>query len=159
MKLIEFVKKEVISGGLLLACTLPTVALAEDPPRCPDYRTFEIYIQNHTKSQCTIIQQHLRRGYLQKTFFPTHVLPNEKKQVFTIEDYTFQGSDLVLTYDCGHNKMVTVESERDIWAGDDVYVKGWIWSVAGMNASYDIMHLGSCDENKPAKIVWTLSED
>ncbi len=124
-------------------------------PSCPDWRTFYIYVKNNTKSDCWIIQQTLRRGYMKEVIHPLSLKPNEEKEVFKLEDFSFQGSDMVLTYQCGVNKFVTIESERDIWASDNKYVKGWTWSVANIDASFTAEY-GSCKENKPAKILWTL---
>ncbi|PJD90658.1 MAG: hypothetical protein CK424_08275 [Legionella sp.] len=141
----------------LLCYTMQALA-SEKPADCPNYRLFEIYVKNNTESVCTIVQENLRRGYLKQHFYPIDIKPNEQKQVKTLQDYAVQGSDLVLSYQCGDNKFATIESERDVWAADHVYVKGWIWSLTGMNASYAVAHYGSCEEHQPAKIVWTLSE-
>lgn len=147
-----YMKKLVL---ILLCCTLQ--ALADDkPPSCPNYRFFEISVKNNTDSVCTIMQETLRRGYLEKTFFPTSIKPKEEKQIIIVRDYAFQGSDLVLSYQCGDDKFVTIESERDIWAEDQKYVKGWIWSAAGMDASYTTSY-GSCETNQSGKIVWAFS--
>lgn len=92
---------------------------------------------------------------MKEVIHPLSLKPNEEKEVFKLEDFSFQGSDMVLTYQCSVNKFVTIESERDVWASDNKYVKGWTWSVANMDASFTAEY-GSCKENKPAKILWTL---
>lgn len=131
-------------------------ALADNTkPTCPDWRSFDIVVKNNTQSDCVVIQQTLRRGYLEETLHPLSLKLNEEKKVFKIRDFAFQGSDMVLTYQCGVDKFATIESERDIWAANNKYVKGWIWSIAGMDASYTAEY-GDCEENQPAKIVWTL---
>jgi hypothetical protein len=140
---------------LLLILCYSFQAIANEPPKCPDYRKFDVYVQNNSEQVCELLSQTLRRGYpieVQKHF---RIQPNEKLLVYRTDDFAFQGSDVVLNYQCGPNKFVTIESERDVWAGDQQFVKGWIWSIAGMNTNY-LTAYGDCDTNQSASIVWTF---
>ena len=141
-------------SSILICYTLNALA-DSPPPSCPNYRLFEVSVRNNTSSPCTIIDQTMRRGYLDKIFYPLSIRPQEERKVIRIRDYVFQGSDVVLSYQCGDNKFATIESERDTWAGDSKYVKGWIWSLAGMNVSYST-HFGDCEDNQSANMVWTF---
>ena len=130
-------------------------AFADEPPKCPDYRKFDIYVQNNTEHTCVLLSQTLRRGYMNSDIKTVSIQPNEKTLVYKTDDFPFQGSDVVLSYQCGPDKFVTIESERDVWAPDKKYVKGWIWSIAGMDTEYTSVY-GSCNTNQPASIVWTF---
>lgn len=121
---------------------------------CPDYRTFNVYVKNNTSFECVFTKQILRRGILKSFDTFSSLRPNEEKNIMTIEDFTYQGSDVVVTYQCGDN-YVTFESERDVWASDSKYVKGWIWSATNMNALFTSSY-GNCEENKSAQINWIL---
>ncbi len=121
---------------------------------CADYRTFNVYVKNNTAVECVFTKQILRRGTLKSFDTFSSLRPNEEKNIMTIEDFTYQGSDVVVTYQCGDN-YVTFESERDVWASDSKYVKGWIWSTTNMNALFTSSY-GSCEKNQPAQINWVL---
>ncbi len=141
--------------ALILFCYTAQVLASATQPECPDARMFEIFVKNNTEAVCTVTQQILRRGYLEDIVHPLSLQPNEEKRMVKVQDFPFQGSDMVLSYQCGADKFVTIESEHDIWAGDSHYVKGWIWSVANMDAGFTFEHQ-SCPHNKPGKILWTL---
>lgn len=121
---------------------------------CPDYRNFNVYVKNNTASECVFIKQIIRRGILKSFDTSPSLRPNEEKNIMTIKDFTYQGSDVVITYECG-NSTATLESERDVWASDSQYVKGWIWNTNNINAMFTASY-GECEENKPAQINWIL---
>ncbi len=131
-------------------------AFADELPKCPDYRKFDIYVQNNTGHVCVLLSQTLRRGYMNSDTNTVSIQPNVKTLAYKIDDFPFQGSDVVLSYQCGPDKFITIESERDVWAGDHKYVKGWIWSIAGMDTEYTSEY-GSCQTNQSANIIWTFS--
>ena len=128
-------------------------AFADNLSKCPEALLFEVSIKNNTSSSCTVIQQTVRRGYLEKNYATT-ILSQDEQPVISIRDFTFQGSDVVLSYQCGDNQFATIESEHNIWAMNQNDIKGWIWSLTGIDASYETQR-SSCDQ--PTKIVWTLS--
>ena len=140
-------------GLLLLCCSFQT--FANEPPKCPDYRKFDIYVQNKTGHNCVLLSQTLRRGYTSGNIKTVSIQPNEKSLAYKTDGYPFQGSDVVLSYQCGPDKFITIESERDVWASDHKFVKGWIWSMASMDTAYTTVY-GACDTNQSAQILWTF---
>jgi len=124
-------------------------------PTCPDYDMFEVIVKNNTTSDCVVIQQELRHGYLPRTTQFFSLASNEEKKVSTLYSFLFEGPDMALSYQCGADKFVTIVSARDGLFSPTRYVKGLVSNAADMDAVFTAEQ-GSCEDNKPARIRWSL---
>ncbi|MCR9192343.1 MAG: hypothetical protein NXI01_06745 [Gammaproteobacteria bacterium] len=130
--------------------------LADDVrPTCPDYEMFEVIVKNNTTSDCVVVQEDLRHGYLPRITQFFSLKSNEEKKVSILYNLVVEGPDMALSYQCGTDKFVTIVSARDGLFAPTRYVKGLVSSAANMDAVFTAEQ-GSCEDNKPARIRWSL---
>lgn len=120
----------------------------------------DIRIKNQLQSTCQLAALELISGsilYKNINRLPISIAPGQLTAPFTISELNWdENADLSLTYDCGENKRITIESEKGLCRRNAV-VQGTVLLSQNMNATYDATN-GLYWGNQPATITWTLTE-
>ncbi len=135
----------------------------------------DIIIKNNTNSECHLIQHKINSGrfgadlvFDKELAHISTIAAGQKSKAFRFYDDVYYRHHVVLTYQCGDDKFITLDSTRNAYAGITmpllgmwtVVINGLVTSASNMDASYE-SDIGSCTRlNPPARpgsITWTLS--
>lgn len=148
-------------------------ALAYDARSMYCHYSFALVIKNNTQQTCSLNQQIIKQGEIYSKEIPLTLLPGEESKPYEFLDYEPTGPDVVLSYQCGDDKFVTVETlrfrtdtlspkpEYDFWGRKrylyitEYHMIGSIISLSNINAHYETSP-GDCSKDIPSSIVWTF---
>ena len=133
-----------------------------------DERAFDVVIHNNTGETCTLIAHTLNNGiYAHGEKLPKTIENNQKSppiQLY-IPDYfivKLLSTNIELSYQCGSDKFVTIESQKEHCSGDSLFginpmitITGSVSSLSNMDAKYRYVR-GSCEKNQSSTIYWTF---
>lgn len=140
---------------------------AESSCKSYDASAFDIVINNHTGEICSLLSYTLNNGLFAKDKIPpTTIFANEKSRPFRLilPAYPFQFSsaaNIELSYQCGPDKSVTIESQKSISIIDKmlanvvITITGSPSSLSNMDAKYSYTR-GSCEKNQSSILEWTF---
>ena len=136
--------------------------------------SFTIGIKNNTQQTCQLTQQIIKQGDIKSKEIPLTLPPGEESKPYKIHDFKPTGPDVLLSYQCGDDKFVTIETLRfttytraskpvswDIWGRTwytnipEYHMIGSILSLSNINAHYETSQ-EDCSQNIPSSIVWTF---
>ncbi len=157
---------------LIFMLVCPAIAYAVNSLFC--WYAISVVIKNNTQQTCHLTQQILKQGELKSNEVPITVLPGDETKPYKLQNFGKIGPDVVMSYQCGNDKFVTIESARfttstvvynppDFWGReygksiDTDHLIGAIVALSNMNAHYDLSD-GDCSQDKPKSIVWTFEE-
>lgn len=116
---------------------------------------FNITIKNNTANDCQLIQKFVRFGAISSaTIEPTKIAAGQESQSFEMSENGFNGPDIVLTYQCGNNQIITIESQKNLCMNNGD-ITGSILSLSNIDATYTKV-TGSYWKNKKGSIYWTF---
>lgn len=140
---------------------------AESACKSYDEFAFDIVINNHTSEICSLLSYTLNNGLLTKEKIPPMViLANEKSRPLhlNLPSYPFErisAANIELSYQCGPDKFVTIESQKSIAILDRllanvvITITGSPFAVSNMDAKYSYTR-GSCEKNQSSTLEWTF---
>ena len=155
---------------LILILVCPVAVSAADALYCSS--SISVVIKNNTQQTCHLTQQILKQGEMKSNEVPITILPGNESKPYQIHNFGKTGPDIVLSYQCGEDKFVSIESARfttttvvstgpDFWGKiygrdvDEEHLIGAIVSLSNINAHYETS-LDDCSQNKPSSIIWTF---
>ena len=146
--------KRVVLACLLL---LPLSSIAAEYP-CV---FLDIRLKNQMKTACHLVNFNLISGAIPMSKkinnLPLTIDPGQMTPPFTISELGWdETADLSLTYDCGENKKITIESQKGLCRRSAV-VNGIALSTSSMTATAETMD-GLYWEGRSGSITWTFSE-
>ncbi len=116
---------------------------------------FNITIKNNTANDCQLIQNFVKHGTIVSTTQALiKIASGQESQPFEMSEYGFNGPDIVLTYQCGNNQMITIESQKNICMNNNA-ITGSILSRSNIDATYTKIN-GDYWKNKKGSIYWTI---
>lgn len=138
---------------LLLLCLYPLLGQATEFP-CV---FLNMKIQNNTHSTCHLIELKLVSGTIQAINDLPLVIPKGQiSDKFVVSEGEWGPLDLILTYECGENKIVKFESQKNL-CRHNATVDGTALFSYNLDAQFDASN-GLYWDNKPAFITWTLTD-
>lgn len=153
---------------LLLPIVYTSLAFAGTTCKSYDLRRFDIVITNNTGETCALIAHTLNNGlYSGKSKPPTTIADKEQSKALQlyIPSYVIFGlisANIELSYQCGNDKFVTIESQKELIRGDAIFginsmitIIGNTPSLSNMDAKYRSIR-GSCEKNQSSTIYWTF---
>ncbi len=139
----------------LLLYLYPVLGLAGDYPCI--YLT--IRIKNEAQSACHLVGFKMVSGYVQGANLndiPLVIPVGQTSASFMVAEAFSDKLDLDLTYECGENKTVKFDMQKGLCRYNAV-VTGSVLSTTNLDAKFEASN-GLYWDNKPASIVWTLSD-
>jgi len=137
--------------SLLSLC--PLLAWAGDYPCI----YLNMRIKNQTQSTCHLIGLELLSGIVRTiNDIPLVISEGEISNRFVVTESTFNPLDLVLTYECGANKIVRFESQKGL-CRQHATVDGTVLVSTNLDAKFEASN-GLYWDNKPGTITWTLTD-
>lgn len=154
--------------SFILVC--PVTVSAAEALYCSS--SISVVIKNNTPQMCRLTQQILKQGEMKSNEVPITILPGTESKPYQLQNFGKTGPDIVLSYQCGEDKFVSIESARfttttmvskppDFWGRiygksvDEEHVIGAIVALSNINAHYETSQ-DDCSQNKPSTIVWTF---
>ncbi|PJD91385.1 MAG: hypothetical protein CK424_07120 [Legionella sp.] len=155
---------------LFLLFTILYTSFAFAGASCKSYneRAFNVVIKNNTGETCTLIAHTLNNGFYSDENKLPMTIP-DKKQSQPLQLYIpsyvliwLLAANIELSYQCGNDKFVTIESQKERSPGDSllginsvITITGSILSLSNMDAKYSYIR-GSCEKNQSSTIYWTF---
>lgn len=136
---------------------------ARTVPKKVEHRV--MIIKKHTAATCYLEQQNIKLGDISSQEIPIKVLAGEESPAYSIEYMGPAGPDIILTYQCGNEKYVSIESRR-LETLDPIqipgkrlkvseHIFGSILSLSNMQATFEVF-TKNCSKNIPSTIIWTF---
>lgn len=141
---------------LIPFCMYPMLGMAADYP-CIHLK---IKIKNQTQSVCHLTE--IKMNFAQILMNNINDIPlvipvGEVSDPFTVTEGSFNNNlDLYLAYQCGENKTIKLSMEKGLCRKNPV-LNAAVVSANNLDATFDAAN-GLYWDNKPASIVWTLSD-
>lgn len=134
-----------------------------------DERAFDVVIKNNTNETCTLIAHTLHNGlYANQAKLPEKIAPHHVGHplqlyipYYLLGAFNLLSANIELSYQCGSDKFVTIESQKERFPDDwgivnsVITITGSASSVANMDAKYRYTR-GSCEKNQSSTIYWTF---
>jgi len=153
---------------LLLTIIYTSFAFAGTACKSYDERAFNVVIKNNTGETCELVTHTLNNGlYTDESKLPTIIADKKQSQPLQlyIPSYVLfhlLSANIELSYQCGNDKFVTIESQKELHAGDSLFginsmitITGSTSSLSNMDAKYSSIR-GSCEKNQSSTIYWTF---
>lgn len=141
-------KKNIL---VLSACLLASSQLYASYDSCA---YLSIVIANNGNETCYLTNANLKYGYLdQNSGIPQQVYPNSYSQPFEMRQ-SFFGPEVALTYQCGQDKQITVDSMQNYCLFYGGKISGQAYNSYRMGAEYT-MSEGSF-WGRHGEITWYL---
>lgn len=147
-------------GPLLLLTTLSTslFALPQATTNMSDDNDcayLSVMISNNTDQNCELTAKNVVHGNMSSgSQVPELLPPHSSSHPFNLRQ-TVYGPDIVLTYQCGVDARITVESQQNVCYFSAGTITGNVYSHLGMNASYT-KEEGSAWWGRHGSISWKL---
>lgn len=127
--------------------------VADAPPNNCVY--LSVMINNNTKTTCELVNKEVIYGRMSSsTQVPVLIPPGTSSYPFEMRQVLY-GPDIVLTYECGAGRKITIESQQDFCALNSGEVSGKILFATNLSAR-SIRDRGSYFWNRHGSISWTL---
>ena len=140
---------------ILLLCLHPVLGLAGDYPCI----YLKIRIKNETQSACYLVGFKMVSGNVLSANLndiPLVIPVGQTSDSFMVAEGFSDKLDLDLTYECGENNTVKFDMQKGLCRYNAV-VTGSVLSTTNLDAKFEASN-GLYWDNKPASIVWTLSD-
>ncbi|GGI75236.1 hypothetical protein [Legionella impletisoli] len=143
-------KKKVLALGAIL--TILSLESYADSNNCEN---FNVLITNNTNQTCRLLNHSLNAGYYKYTSsVPVFIPANTTTYPITLTQ-GIMGPELILSYDCGEHRTITLRSKQTLCffhAGD---VQGQVLAAHHLNADY-IGHTGSFFWSQHGSLQWRI---
>ena len=120
----------------------------------------KIVIKNDTQTNCHLFQKQVKTGYLKA--FSEDIASGHESQPYVVmdDDWAFAHaySDIVLSFQCGNDQFITLESLKTNKKGVYTYkpvVTGKILSLSNIDAHHSPSN-GNCRQTIFSSIYWTI---
>ncbi|MCR9192383.1 MAG: hypothetical protein NXI01_06945 [Gammaproteobacteria bacterium] len=121
----------------------------------------EIAVKNNTPYDCYLTQINLKHGYFLsletalQTKLSLKIAPGATSSPLTFAEEYAHGPDVHLSYECGPERTITIESKQRLCRGKEG-VYGQIITATAMDATYTTI-VASYWSGTSGKISWILS--
>ncbi|WP_133129302.1 hypothetical protein [Legionella yabuuchiae] len=143
--------KSLMVGAILTTISLYSYAESNN---CEN---FNVLITNNTNHTCKLLRHSLNSGYYKYTSsVPAFIPANTTTYPITLTQ-GMMGPELILSYECGDRKIITLRSKQNLCffhAGD---VQGQVLELHHLNADYT-GHVGSFFWSQHGTLQWIITD-